>query len=72
MGESELAEEFFFSEFYDQIPERANPVERNDFFASGLALLDEVIEASIRTKQHSNAVGALRLPSELTQLLKKT
>jgi hypothetical protein len=47
-------------------------VERNDFLASRLALLDEVIEASIRTKQHSNAVGALRLQSELTQLLKKT
>ena len=46
-------------------------VERNDFLASRLALLDEVIEASIRTKQHSNAVGALRMQSELTQLLKK-
>ena len=47
-------------------------VERNDFLASRLALLDEVIEASIRTKQHSNAVGALRMQSELTQLLKET
>ena len=47
-------------------------VERSDFLASRLALLDEVIEASIRCKQHSNAVGALRLQSELTQLLKKS
>ena len=47
-------------------------VERNDFLASRLALLDEVIEASIRTIQHSNAVGTLRLQSELTQLMKKT
>ena len=47
-------------------------VDRSDFLGSRLALLDEIIEASIRTKQHSNAVGALRLQSELTQLLKKT
>ena len=46
-------------------------VERNDFLASRLALLDEVIQASIRSKQHSNAVGALRLQAELTQLLNK-
>jgi hypothetical protein len=36
---------------------------------SRLALLDEIIEASIRTKQHSNAVGALRLQAQLTRLL---
>ncbi|MCB4377555.1 hypothetical protein FZZ92_01755 [Synechococcus sp. MU1611] len=35
-----------------------------------LALLDEIIEASIRCKQHSNAVGALKLQAQLTRLLK--
>ena len=44
-------------------------VERNDFLGTRLALLDEIIEASIRTKQHSNAVGALKLQAELTRLL---
>ena len=44
-------------------------IERHDFLASRLALLDEIIEASIRTKQHSNAVGALKLQAQLTRLL---
>ncbi len=44
-------------------------VERSDFLGSRLALLDEIIEASIRTKQHSNAVGALKLQAQLTRLL---
>ena len=44
-------------------------VDRSDFLGSRLALLDEVIEASIRTKQHSNAVGALKLQAQLTRLL---
>ena len=34
-----------------------------------LDLLDELIEASIRCKQHSNAVGALKLQAQLTRLL---
>ena len=46
-------------------------IERPDFLSSRSALLDEVIEASIRTRQHSNAVGALRLQAELTRLLDK-
>ena len=44
-------------------------VERPDFLGSRLALLDEIIEASIRCKQHSNAVGALKLQAQLTRLL---
>lgn len=44
-------------------------IDRSDFLGSRLALLDEVIEASIRTKQHSNAVGALKLQAQLTRLL---
>ena len=44
-------------------------VERSDFLSTRLALLEEIIEASIRSKQHSNAVGALRLQAELTKLL---
>ena len=46
-------------------------VERSDFLGTRLALLDEIIDASIRCKQHSNAVGALRLQAELTRLLDK-
>ena len=44
-------------------------VERSDFLGTRLALLDEIIEASIRCKQHSNAVGALKLQAQLTRLL---
>ena len=41
----------------------------SDFLGTRLALLDEIIEASIRCKQHSNAVGALKLQAQLTKLL---
>ena len=44
-------------------------VDRSDFLGSRLAMLDEIIEASLRTKQHSNAVGALKLQAQLTRLL---
>ena len=44
-------------------------VDRSDFLGSRLALLDEIIEASIKCKQHSNAVGALKLQAQLTKLL---
>ena len=44
-------------------------VERSDFLGSRLALLDEIIEQSIRCKQHSNAVGALKLQAQLTRLM---
>ena len=44
-------------------------VDRADFLGTRLALLDEIIEASIRCKQHSNAVGALKLQAQLTRLL---
>lgn len=44
-------------------------IERSDFLSSRLALLDKVIDASINTKQHSNAVGALKLQAQLTRLL---
>lgn len=44
-------------------------VERHDFLGSRLALLDRIIESSINTKQHSNAVGALKLQAQLTRLL---
>ncbi len=43
-------------------------VERSDFLGTRLALLDEIIEASIRCKQHSNAVGALKLQARLNRL----
>ena len=46
-------------------------VDRSDFLGSRLALLDEIIEASIRTKQHSKAVAALKLQAQLTRLLKE-
>ena len=44
-------------------------MERSDFLGTRLALLDEIIEASIRCKQHSNAAGALKLQAQLTRLL---
>jgi hypothetical protein len=44
-------------------------VERSDFLGTRLALLDEIIEQSIRCNQHSNAVGALKLQAQLTRLL---
>ena len=45
--------------------------ERSDFLASRIGILDKVIQASIKSGQHSNAIGATRLQAELTQLLKK-
>ena len=47
-------------------------VERSDFLGTRLALLDEIIEASIRCKQHSNAIGALKLQAQLTRMLKSS
>ena len=44
--------------------------ERSDFLASRLGILDRVIQASIKSGQHSNAIGATRLQAELAQLLK--
>ena len=44
-------------------------VERSNFLGTRLAILDEIIEASIRSKQHSNAIGALKLQAQLTRLL---
>ena len=44
-------------------------IERHDFLASRLALLDKIGDSSINTKQHSNAVGALKLQAQLTRLL---
>ena len=44
-------------------------VERSDFLGTRLALLDEIIESSVRCKQHSNAVGAQKLQPQLTRLL---
>ena len=35
----------------------------------GLVLQDKIIEASIRCKQDSNVVGALKLQAQLTRLL---
>ena len=44
-------------------------MERSDFLGTRLAMLDEIIESSIRCKHHSNAVGALKLQAQLTRLL---
>ena len=44
-------------------------VERSDFLGTRLALLDEIIEASIRSKQHSNAIGAVLLQAQLARML---
>jgi hypothetical protein len=39
--------------------------ERADFIASKLSTLEKVVTASIECGQHSNAVGAIRLMSDL-------
>ena len=44
-------------------------VERSEFLGTRLALLEEIIEASIRCKQNNNAIGALKLQAQLTGLL---
>ncbi|KZR93102.1 hypothetical protein MITS9509_00979 [Synechococcus sp. MIT S9509] len=46
-------------------------IERHEFMASRIALLDKIAEKSIAQGQHSNAVGAIRLQAELTRLLDK-
>ena len=46
-------------------------IERSEFLASRIALLDKIAEKSIAQGQNSNAVGALRLQAELTRLLDK-
>lgn len=43
--------------------------ERADFLASRIGILDKVIQQSIESGQHSNAIGATRLQAELTQHL---
>ena len=47
-------------------------VERSDFLGTRLTLLEEINEASIRCKQHSNAIGALKLQAQLTRLLESS
>ena len=44
-------------------------VERSDFLGTRLALLGEIIQASIDSKRQSNAVGALKLQAQPTRLL---
>jgi len=46
-------------------------VDRIDFIASRLGTLDRIVQESVRSGQHSNAIGAIRLASELTQTLVK-
>lgn len=44
-------------------------VERSEFMASRMALLDKIIDASVRDGQHSNAIGAAKLQCQLARLL---
>ena len=46
-------------------------IERSEFLGTRMAILDKVIQRSIKENQHSNAVGALRLQAELARLLDK-
>ena len=41
-------------------------VEHSESLRTRLALLDKIIQASIDSKQHSNAVGALKPQAQLT------
>ncbi len=43
--------------------------ERHDFLASRLGVLDKVIQQSLKSGQHSNAIGAMKLQCQLTQLI---
>ncbi len=44
-------------------------IERSDFMASRMALLDKIIQRSMDESQHSNAIGACKLQLMLTQIL---
>ena len=44
-------------------------VDRHDFLGSRLALLDTIVQEAMKSQQHSNAIGALRLQAQLTRLL---
>ena len=46
-------------------------LEREEFLASRLGVLDSVIQKAVKSGQLSAACGALRLQTELTQLLQK-
>lgn len=46
-------------------------VDRMDFIASRLGTLDRIVQESVKSGQHSNAIGAIRLAAELTQTLTK-
>lgn len=41
-------------------------LERKDYIASRLGILDKVIKESIKAGQYNNTIGALRLAAELT------
>ena len=45
-------------------------VERSNLLGTRLGLLGEIIEAIIRSKQCSNAIGPLKLQEQLARLLK--
>ena len=55
--------------FASEIIKADYSVECSVFLGTRLGLLDEIIESSIRSKQHSNAVAALKLQAQLTRLL---
>ncbi len=46
-------------------------IDRKDFLASRLGILDRVIQESLKSGQHSNAIGAARLQAQLAQLIDK-
>ncbi len=41
-------------------------IERSDFIAARLQTLDKIVQESIKSGQHNNAIGALRLALEVT------
>lgn len=46
-------------------------LERKDFLAQRLGILDKVVKESIKCGQYNNTIGALRLAAELTGSLQK-
>ena len=51
-----------------RIRERWNNPGRKDFVASALEKMERVAELSIKTNQHSNAIGAVNLQAKLLQI----
>jgi len=67
-GVSKRQAESYLYEARAVIRERWNNQGRKDFVASALEKMERVAELSIKTNQHSNAIGAVNLQAKLLQI----